>query len=351
MADVAIAWRSWGLAGLAAAVGWIGLAQWAPARAADAALVEAARKEGQVTWYTSSVVDQLVRPAADAFEKLYGIKVNFVRTDGAGVALRVFNEEQAGQVQADAFDGFGAPKLVKDGYVLKWQPDSVAHFPQQFFDANGYWTATFQLILTPGFNTDLVPRGTEPKTLQDLLDPKWKGKMAWDSRASNSGAPGFVGMILHEMGDEKGKAYLRQLAKQNIASLQVSARQVLDQVIAGEYPIGLQIFNHHAVISAAQGAPAAWIAMQPALGVMSVISVTKGAPHPNAGKLLIDFLASHQGQIVYRDAGYMPVDPAVAPKDPTLRPDGVKFRAIYLTPEETDEEMPAWTNTFNAIFR
>ena len=351
MARVSIAWRSRRLIGVAILMGLIAPAQWAPARAADAALIEAARREGQVNWYTSSVVDQVVRPAADAFEKLYGIKVNYVRTDGAEVALRVFNEEQAGQVQADAFDGFGAPKLVKAGYVLKWQPDSVAHFPPQFFDPNGYWTATFQMILTPGYNTDLVPPGTQPKTLQDLLDPKWKGKMAWDSRASNSGAAGFVGMVLHEMGDDKGKAYLGELAKQNIASLQVSARQVLDEVIAGEYSIGLQIFNHHARISADQGAPSAWIPMQPALGVMSVISITKDAPHPNAGKLLVDFLASKEGQGLYRNASYMPVDPAVEPKDPTLRPDGVRFRAIYLSPEEQDEEMPYWSSTYNSIFR
>jgi iron(III) transport system substrate-binding protein len=87
------------------------------------------------------------------------------------------------------------------------------------------------------------------------------------------------------------------------------------------------------------------------MGVMSVISVTANAPHPNAGKLLIDFLASREGQTVYRNAGYMPVDPAVEPEDPSLRPDGKKFRAIYMTPEETDEKMPAWTRIARELFQ
>jgi ABC-type Fe3+ transport system substrate-binding protein len=347
MVRIAIARRALLTICVSACVG----AGWHGARAADAALVEAARKEGRVTWYTSSVVDQLVRPAAEAFEKLYGIKVTYVRADGAQGALRVLNEGQAGQMQADAFDGFGAPALIKAGLVLKWQPDSIAHFPKQFYDANGYWTATFQIVLTPGFNSDLVPRGTEPKTLQDLLDPKLKGKIVWDSRASNSGASGFVGLILREMGEENGQKYLRELAKQEIAGLHSSARQVLDLVVAGEYAVALQIFNHHARISAKQGAPVAWIPMQPALGVMSVISVTKDAPHPNAGKLLVDFLASKEGQTVYRNADYMPVDPAVEPNDPSLRPDGVKFKAIYMTPEETDELMPHWSDVYKDIFK
>ena len=321
------------------------------ARAADQTLIDAAKREGRVVWYTSAVVDQLVRPSADAFEKKYAIKVEFARSDGAAVNLRVLNEGRAGQMQADVFDGFGAPALVRAGVVAKWQPDVVKTFPKQFYDANGFWTATFQIILTPGFNTDLVPRDKAPRTLGDLLAPAWKGKMAWDMRASNSGASGFVGMILHEMGEEKGKDYLRRLAAQDIAGLQTSARQVLDQVIAGEYSIALQIFNHHAGISAAQGAPIDWIPMNPALGVMSVASVTKDAPHPAAGRLLVDFLASPEGQTVYRNADYMPTNPAVEPKNPKLRPDGDRFRAVYMTPEETDERMPAWSQVYKDIFR
>ena len=108
------------------------------------------------------------------------------------------------------------------------------------------------------------------KTYQDLLDPKWRGKIAWNGFPTSSGVGGFVGTVLAEMGEDKGMAYLRELAKQNVANLRGSAREVLDQVIAGEYPIALQIFNHHAVISAKKGAPVDWIKMEPATGTLSV---------------------------------------------------------------------------------
>ena len=78
-------------------------------------------------------------------------------------------------------------------------------------DPDGYWIASNLYINTPGYNTALVPKGTEPQTYQDLLDPKWHGKMAWNALPSTSGGVGFVGTVLAEMGEEKGMAYLREL--------------------------------------------------------------------------------------------------------------------------------------------
>ena len=320
-----------------------------PALAADQALIEAARKEGVVVWYTGLVVNQMVVPAADAFAKKYSVKVDYVRVDS--VPVRITNEAQAGRVLADVFDGVNAPVLKQQGVVAKWLPDAASRLPAQYSDPEGYWTATNQFTLTPAFNTNLVPKGTEPRTFEDLLDPKWKGKMAWDTSPTVSAGPGFVGLILATMGQEKGTEYLKRLSTQNIASMRVIARQVLDQVIAGEFSISLQMYNHHIPISAAQGAPVAWIPMQPALGVLSVISLTKDAPHPNAGKLLIDFLSSPDGQELYKAADYIPVDPTVPPKDPSLRPNGETFKAHYMAPERLVAGMPEWTKTFENIFR
>jgi iron(III) transport system substrate-binding protein len=321
-------------------------------QAADPALIAAAKKEGQLTWYTTQIVNQFARPAAIAFEKKYGIRINYIRADSNEVTLRILNEGKAGRVQADVFDGTGAAaSLKKDGLVAKFVPKNASRLPSRFVDPDGYWVATNLYVLTPGFNTDLIKKGSEPRTFQDLLDPKLRGKMAWNSNVTPSGAAGFIGVVLAEMGDEKGMAYLRQLSQQKITGLGVSARQVLDQVIAGEYAIALNIFNNHAVISAAKGAPSHWTPMEPALAVLSCLSLTAGAPRPNAGKLFIDFLMSEDGQKLYRDADYLPVDPDVSPLFPELRPDGVKFRAIYMTPEQINESLPKWGAIYKDVFR
>src|SRR5215467_10833024 len=217
-----------------------------PAFAADAALIAAAKKEGEVNWYSTQIISQLVRPVAAAFEKKYGIKVRYTRANATEVAVKILNESRAGRVQSDVFDGTTTVvPLKKEGFVLQWLPDAARDYPAEAKDPQGYWIASNLYIITPGFNTSLVPRGSEPKTYQDLLDPKWRGKMAWNGFPTTSGLGGFVGTVLSEMGREPGLAYLRALAKQNIANLRGSAREVLDQVIAGEYAVALQIFNHH----------------------------------------------------------------------------------------------------------
>jgi iron(III) transport system substrate-binding protein len=204
--------------------------------------------------------------------------------------------------------------------------------------------------MTPGYNFDLVPRGTEPRTFQDLLDPKWNGKMVWSSNPTATSAPGFIGLVLLDMGEDKGMAYLKALAKQNITGVKASGRQVMDEVVAGEYPLALHIFSNHPGASAAKGAHVDWIPMNPALSLMQVAAVTAGAPHPNAGKLLVDFIASDAGQRILRDGDYLPVANDVLPKDPSLKPDGTKFRAIYLTQDQLDSSMSKWVKIFQDLF-
>jgi len=105
------------------------------------------------------------------------------------------------------------------------------------------------------------------------------------------------------------------------------------------------------VISAKQGAPVKWIPMEPATGALSVVSIAKNAPHPNAAKLFEDFLISKEGQAVYQRTAYLPADPQVRALDPTLKPEDGHFRSRFFTPEETAEKMPQWKKIYDELFR
>ena len=319
---------------------------------ADPALIEAARREGSVTWYTTLIISQFVRPASAAFEKKYGVKVNAIRMNTEDVILRVSNEAKAGRVQADVFDGTSTVgPLKKLGIVAKYTPPAAMRLPKQFIDKEGFWAATNYYVYTPALNTELWPESKAPKTFNDLLDPMYKGKFGWSSLSSTSSAPGFVGTVLTHMGEEKGMDFLRKLVKQDIIPIKLSARSVVDKMISGEFAIALQTFNHHSTISAAKGAPSKWFPLDLAMVNVSVEGVSKDAPHPNAARLLVNFLVTPEGQQLFKAAGYMPVDPDILPDEPRLQPERGGFKAFLLTPEEVDERLPGWQKIAVDLFR
>ena len=321
------------------------------AYAADRALVAAAEKEGEVVWYTTQVLDHS-RPLAAAFEKRYpGVKLSFSVLNAADTAVRISNEARAGRHAVDVFDGTTTVvPLKQEGIVLKWLPDTAKEYPPDRLDEEGYWIATNISVLTPGFNTSLVPPGTK-LSYESLLDAKWRGQIAWGGTPSTSAGPGFVATVLAEMGEARGMEYLRAFAGQRVANLNISANAVLQQVVLGEYALGLQLFNNQVAEAKKKGAPVAWTPLEPSTVVLNVLSVLKDAPHPNAGKLLVDFLTSKEGQAVFRDIDYVPAHPAMAPLDPSLAPESGHFRGRYFTPEQATREMPRWKSVFDDLFR
>ena len=321
------------------------------ASALDEALIAAAKKEGAVTIYTSLVINQVAQPLADAFGKKYGIKATPVRADTNELIRRVIDEAKAGRPQCDVFDGTTTvPALKRENLVLQWLPDTAKNLPKEFKDENNYWAALYVLASEPGVNSDLVPIGQEPKTWDDLLDPKWKGKMVWSS-GTNTGGIGFVGLALREWGEDKGMAFLRKLAEQKIASVPTSTRQVLDQVIAGEYAIGPMSSVHHIMYSADQGAPVRWRPVEPAVVSLINASVAANAPHPNAAKLYFDFLLSDEGQTIFRDNYYLTSNLNVPPKNPKALPQTGNYRGQFFTPEQVDAETPKWVKIYQELFR
>jgi iron(III) transport system substrate-binding protein len=321
-------------------------------RAADSALIEAAKKERQVVWYTTLIVNQAIRPLKEAFEKQYpGIELQFSRADESPTAAKIIAEAGAGRVQADVFDGISnMVPLKRAGLLASYVPAAAGQYPPEMKDKDGYWIAILLYVFTPGINTTLVTKEQAPKTYQDLLDPRWKGKMAWNP-GSIAGAIGFVGNIVLSMGEERGMAYLKALAPQRISNIEASSRAILDQVIAGEFPMGLMMFNHHAVISAQKGAPSDWLKMEPVPVAFDAVGILKEAPHPNAARLLVDFLTSEEGQRVLQKADYLPAMPSVPAMKPGLRPEDGGFKATFLRPDEIYDRIPQWIKIVGDLFR
>ena len=292
-------------------------------------------------------------PPALAFEKKYpGIKVQYSRATSTDVALKITNEARAGRIQADVFDGTNTIDPLQDaGLVEPYLVEAAKSYPPDYRDKAGLWTTMNVYFLTVGYNTDLVKGADIPKTYDDLLNPKWAGKMAWTTDPTSSGPPGFIQNILALKGREKGMAYLTKLAALKPVNIPASQRVVLDKVIAGEFPIGLMIFNHHVAISAEKGAPAVWARTEPLVSSANLLSIVKGAPHPNAAKLFAEYVLSEEGQTEVAKTLYLPAHPNVQATVPELKPLQGKFAARTVTPDMARAGIDEWIAIYQKLFR
>jgi iron(III) transport system substrate-binding protein len=271
-------------------------------------LIAGAKQEGEVMLYSAMIVNQAIRPLADAFSKRYPfIKVNYWRAESAGIFTKLSAEIRAGKVAADVVEGTGVGEAaIQAGFAQPYKTPAIEGVAAHHRDPNSLWAATRLSYFGVGYNTKLVPPDAVPKTYEDLLDPRWKGKMVWHL-GSSSGAALFVTNLRLKWGDDKTRDYLKKLADQKITGLTgVSARALVDRVIAGEFSLALNIFAHHPLISAEKGAPANSVLMDPVATTVGTMIIPKGLRHPHAAMLLADFILSEEGQKILSGAGYFP---------------------------------------------
>jgi iron(III) transport system substrate-binding protein len=318
-------------------------------------LVEGARQEGQVVFYSAMIVNQALRPIAEKFGKKYPfVKLNYWRADSEDIAQKMSAEVRANNVVADVFEGTGVGELaVSANLTQPYYTPAVEAYPERYRDPAGMWTPTRLSYFSIAYNTKLVPADKVPKSYDDLLDPQWKGKMAWRI-GSASGTPLFITNLRLAWGEERAKAYFEKLRQQNIINFgSGSARTLVDRVIAGEYPIALNIFAHHPLISKAKGAPVNSQLMDPVASTAATMGVVRGSKHPHAALLLIDFILSKEGQESLLDAEYFPADPSVAPS-PVLAPVVPKIAGVtenFVGPYQLTKYTESSEEIFRQLFR
>jgi ABC-type Fe3+ transport system substrate-binding protein len=278
-------------------------------------LIEGAKQEGALTYYSAMIVNQALRPLLAAFEAKYPfIKTSYWRADSEEIETKLATEMRANNPVGDIIEGTGIGELAVAAGLAQpiWSPE-LAGIPENLHDPGNLWVPTRMSYFSIAYNTKLVAPGSQPKTYEDLLDRKWQGKMAWPL-LSAIGAPLFVTNLRIAWGDDKAMTYLQQLRTQNIVNFGAgNPRTLVDRVIAGEYAVALQIFAHHPLISAAKGAPVTSQLLPPVASSAGTLVIPKGSRHPNAAALLMDFLLSKDGQQILAAAEYLPVRPDVEP--------------------------------------
>lgn len=304
-------------------------------------LEDGARQEGAVTFYTGMIVDQATRPLLDAFGKKYKfVKADYWRGDSRAITQKLLAEQRSGNLIADVAESSGLSEgLVQAGVVQNFTSPELASFDGKYLDPRHLYAPTRLSYFGTAYNTKLVAPADVPKRYEDLLDEKWRGKIAWRVD-SDSGSALFIANLRLAWGDDKADAYLKRFAAQKIVSFDGSARTLVNRVIEGEYPIAVNIFAHHPLISARDGAPVNTILMPPVASVSGTVLLLKGAKHPYAAMLLIDFMLSKDGQETLKHSDYFPSNPAVEPDDylKPIVPRSAGLEENYLRPETLYEQ-------------
>jgi ABC-type Fe3+ transport system substrate-binding protein len=318
-------------------------------------LIEGARKEGQVVIYTALILNQAMRPIAEGFGKKYPfIKLATWRADSEDIVQKAVAEVRANNVVADVIEGTGAGEQAVEANIAQpYYAPAVAGFAEPYRNRAGLWVPTRLSYYGIAYNSKMVPPDRVPKSYDDLLDPRWRSKMAWRI-GSATGTPLFLTNLRLAWGEEKAGAYFDKLKDQKIVNFGAgSARTLVDRVIAGEYAIALNIFAHHPLISKGKGAPVNSQLMDPVAATAATMSVVKGLHHPHAAMLLADYILSKEGQGILARAEYFPVDPDVAPL-PILAPVVPKIAGLpenFIGPDQLIKYTDSSEEIFQKVFR
>ena len=274
----------------------LGLCSFAGAEGIDEALIAAAKEEGELTVY-GSCEEAYLNAACDKFEELYGIKVNRQRLSTGEIQAKI--QEEAGNPSADvAFGGTTDPynMMAKDGLLEAYEATNAKHLLKPMYrDADGYWYGIYQGILGFMVNTDELTRmGLEaPKDWPDLLKEEYKG-LVWMSNYNTAGTAKLVLNTMIQMyGHDEGIKYLVDLDK-NIEVYTKSGSGPSKNVGSGECVIGIG-FLHDGITQILDNGYKNISLIIPSSGTSFEIGATaifKGAKHPNAAKLFIEYALS-----------------------------------------------------------
>ncbi len=304
----------------------------------DKRLLEGARREGSVVVYTSLNLKDSV-PIIGAFEKKYGVKVSLWRASSEKVVQRSLTEAHAGRFAADVFETNGPEMeaLYREQLLDEFFSPHFKDLPASGFPKHRHYVADRFNFFTIAYNTNLVKPEEVPNTYEDLVHPRFVGKVGIEA----SDVDWFAALV-QSMGEQKGLAFFRKLADSK-PQLRTGHTLIAELVASGEIPIAATIYNHNAERLVVRGAPIKWKALTPTFGRPNAIGVAKRAPHPHAALLFTDFMLSHEGQTLIKERNRVPASLAV---DTHLN----KFPFEMIDPVLTLDQAEKWEKLWSELF-
>ena len=301
-------------------------------------LAEGAKKEGVVSIYTSMPLDDMAA-LTSAFEAKYGVKAKVWRSGSEKILQRGLLEAKANRFEVDVFET-NSPEtevLSREKVLIAANSPFLNELIPQAIPSHKEWIATRLNIFTCAYNTKLIKKEELPKTYQDLLDPKWKGKLSVEADDSD-----WLAETVMKMGEEKGLALFREIARKNEVSVRKGHTLLSNLVASGEVPLALTVYNYKIEQMKNSGAPIDWFALDPTIARPNANGVARNAPHPHAALLFQDFELT-EGQVILGKRDFIPTSTKVPS---TLN----KMPLIFANPKTTLDDGQKWNKIYDDIF-
>ncbi|THD70174.1 MAG: extracellular solute-binding protein [Bradyrhizobium sp.] len=273
-----------------------------PPTAVTPALIEAARKEGSLSYYSALELNVAERLGKTFEAKYPGIAVRVERSGAERIFQRIAQEQGSGIHAVDVANSTDPAHYLdwkKNGWLAAYVPDDVArHFPADQVDPDGTHATSCAWIEAIGYNTNLVKPEDAPKSYADLLDPKWQGKIV-------KAHPGYSGAILTAtfvLARDLGWPYLEKLAQQKVMQVQ-SAADPPKKILLGERAVMADGNDYNLMLLKDQGKPVeAVYATEGAPLIIVPSGIFQSAPNPNAARLFQNFFFSAETQQMLADS-------------------------------------------------
>jgi len=293
-----------------AVVAALATAQAPPAVTADVVadrmqkLVDAARREGELTIYTSTPVDDM-KVMTDAFERKYGVKTKVWRASSEKVLQRAIAEARAGRFDADVYDTNGPEleALVRERMLLPISSPALADLLPEAVFPHRAWVGARLVIFAFAYNTNLVKKSELPSSYEGFADPRWKGKLAIEADDAD-----WFATVSGLLGERDAERLFRAIVANNGVSLRKGHTLLANLVAAGEVPLALTVYNYKAEQLKSKGAPIDWFVLPPAIARVNGLAVSARAPHPNAAMLWFEFVLGVEGQRLLLTREFVPTN-------------------------------------------
>ena len=302
-------------------------------------LIEGAKKEGELTIYTSAQATDL-GAVVDAYEKKYGVKVSMWRASSEKVLQRAVAEARANRHSMDVAETNGPEmeSMHREKILQAVKSPHHADLIPQALRPHGEWVGTRLNVFVQAYNTKAVSQQDLPRRWEDLLDPKWKGKLCIEQEDSD-----WLAGMFGEIGEAKGTKLFKEIVAKNGISVRKGHTLLAQLVVSGEIPLALTVYNYKAEQLRGKGAPIGWFAIGDAIARPNGVGVARAAPHPHAAVLFYDFEISEEGQKILAKRDFVPTSRKV---DTPLNKLPMRFVDARVTLDEYDK----WTKLYEDLF-